>query len=56
MIATLPAARLPYLPIGELFAGTKSKPPLGSTTVFESVGIAVEDNAAAKLVYDATTR
>jgi thiomorpholine-carboxylate dehydrogenase len=39
--------------IGEIFAGTKPKPPAGSTTVFKSVGIAVEDLAAAKLVYEA---
>ena len=39
--------------IGEIFAGTKPKPPAGSTTVFKSVGIAVEDIAAARLVYEA---
>src|SRR5439155_1087033 len=38
--------------IGEVFAGTKSV-PAGATTVFKSVGLAVEDIAAAKLVYDA---
>jgi thiomorpholine-carboxylate dehydrogenase len=38
--------------IGEIFAGTKSV-PAGSTTVFKSVGLAVEDIAAARLVYDA---
>lgn len=37
---------------GELFAGTKEKPS-GRTTVFRSVGMAIEDIAAAKLVYDA---
>ena len=37
---------------GEVFAGTK-RPPRSATTVFKSVGIAVEDIAAAKLVYDA---
>jgi thiomorpholine-carboxylate dehydrogenase len=36
---------------GELFAGTKAKPPVGTTTVFKSVGIAAEDLAAAALVY-----
>lgn len=38
--------------IGEIFAGTKSVPE-GATTVFKSVGLAVEDIAAARLVYDA---
>ena len=37
--------------LGEVLAGTKRVPP-GRPTVFESVGIAVEDIAAAKLVYD----
>jgi ornithine cyclodeaminase/alanine dehydrogenase-like protein (mu-crystallin family) len=40
--------------IGEIFACTKTVPK-GSTTVFKSVGLAVEDIAAAKLVYDALT-
>src|SRR5713101_5165546 len=38
--------------IGEIFAGSKTV-PAGITTVFKSVGLAVEDVAAAKLVYDA---
>jgi ornithine cyclodeaminase/alanine dehydrogenase-like protein (mu-crystallin family) len=37
--------------LGEVVAGTKPV-PTGVRTVFESVGIAVEDVAAAKLVYD----
>jgi len=41
-----------YAGIGEIFAGVKEA-PLPATTVFKSVGIAVEDIAAAKLVYDA---
>ncbi len=45
-----------YAEVGEIFAGTKQKPPSGCTTVFKSVGIAVEDVAAAKLVYDALVR
>jgi thiomorpholine-carboxylate dehydrogenase len=45
-----------YAEIGEIFAGTKPKPPAGSTIVFKSVGIAVEDIAAARLVYDTTVR
>ncbi len=37
--------------LGEILAG-RSDVPAGATTVFESVGMAVEDLAAAKLVYD----
>jgi ornithine cyclodeaminase/alanine dehydrogenase-like protein (mu-crystallin family) len=44
-----------YAEVGEIFAGMKPKPPPGSTIVFKSVGIAVEDIAAARLVYEATT-
>jgi thiomorpholine-carboxylate dehydrogenase len=36
---------------GEIFAGTKAA-PLSQTTVFKSVGVAIEDIATAKLVYD----
>jgi hypothetical protein len=39
----------------ELFAGTKPAPQ-ERTTVFKSLGLAVEDLAAARLVYDATRR
>ncbi|HEX5326992.1 MAG TPA: ornithine cyclodeaminase family protein [Acetobacteraceae bacterium] len=42
--------------IGEIFAGTKPRPATGRTTVFKSVGIAAEDIAAAKLVYEAVAR
>jgi thiomorpholine-carboxylate dehydrogenase len=38
---------------GEVFAGSK-RPPAGATTVFKSVGLAVEDIATARLVYNAT--
>jgi ornithine cyclodeaminase/alanine dehydrogenase-like protein (mu-crystallin family) len=41
-----------YAELGELLAGAKPKPPAG-ITVFKSLGIAVEDLAAAKLVYSA---
>lgn len=44
-----------YAEAGEIFAGTK-KAPAGATTVFKSVGLAIEDIAAAKLVYDAASR
>ncbi|MGI9413273.1 MAG: ornithine cyclodeaminase family protein, partial [Hyphomicrobiales bacterium] len=37
--------------IGEIYAGTKSAPD-GATIVFDSVGIAIMDAAAAKLAYD----
>ena len=37
---------------GEIFAGLKMA-DRSATTVFKSVGIAVEDIAAARLVYDA---
>lgn len=36
---------------GEILGGTKS-PPIGQTTIFKSVGIAIEDLAAAQLVFD----
>ena len=41
-----------YAEAGEIFAGVKSL-PASATTVFKSVGIAVEDIVAARLVYDA---
>jgi ornithine cyclodeaminase/alanine dehydrogenase-like protein (mu-crystallin family) len=44
-----------YAEVGELFAGLKARPP-AATTVFKSVGVAVEDIAAARLVYDAATQ
>ena len=37
---------------GEIFAGTK-RADRPKTSVFKSVGLAVEDMAAARLVYDA---
>ena len=44
-----------YAEVGEIFSGAKSS-PASETTVFKAVGIAVEDIAAAKLVYDAAMR
>jgi len=41
-----------YAELGELLAGTKAV-PIAGITVFKSLGIAVEDLAAAKLVLDA---
>jgi len=40
-----------YAEAGEIFAGSKPS-PVSETTVFKSVGLAVEDIAAAKLVFD----
>ena len=40
-----------YAEAGEIFAGRKAA-PLSETTVFKSVGLAIEDIATAKLVYD----
>ena len=44
-----------YAEIGELFAGTMAC-PVTETTVYKSVGIAVEDVATAKIVFDAAAR
>ena len=44
-----------YAEVGEIFAGSKPS-PVSETTVFKSVGIAVEDIATAKLVFDAISR
>ena len=41
-----------YAELGELLAGTKPM-PTSRTTVFKSLGVAVEDLAAARLVYEA---
>jgi ornithine cyclodeaminase/alanine dehydrogenase-like protein (mu-crystallin family) len=42
----------PFAELGEILNGTKPVAP-GATTVFKSLGMAVEDVAAARLVYDA---
>ncbi len=39
--------------IGEILAGTRPAPAAGATVVFKSLGQAVEDAVAARLVYDA---
>jgi thiomorpholine-carboxylate dehydrogenase len=41
-----------YAEVGEVFAGRLPPPARENTLVFKSVGIAVEDNAAARLVYE----
>ena len=43
-----------YAELGELLAGMRPKPP-GRTTIFKSLGIAVEDVAAGELVYRLAT-
>ena len=43
-----------YAEIGEIFAGLKPA-PREETTIFKSVGLAIEDVAAARLVYDAAS-
>jgi thiomorpholine-carboxylate dehydrogenase len=45
-------SRALFAEAGDIFSGTKFIPP-GKTTVFRSVGIAIEDIATAKLVYEA---
>lgn len=42
-----------FAEIGEIYAGTKAAPP-GATIIYDSVGIAIMDAAAAKLAYDLT--
>jgi ornithine cyclodeaminase/alanine dehydrogenase-like protein (mu-crystallin family) len=44
-----------YAEAGEIFAGMKEA-PVAATTIFKSVGIAIEDLATAKLLYDAASR
>jgi thiomorpholine-carboxylate dehydrogenase len=48
----LSGARI-YAEVGEIFGGTKPV-PVSDTTIFKSVGLAIEDLATARLVYDAT--
>jgi thiomorpholine-carboxylate dehydrogenase len=45
-----------YAELGELLGGSVTKPAPGTTVVFKSLGIAVEDIAAARLVYRAALR
>ena len=42
----------PFAELGEILNGSKRVEP-GATTIFKSLGMAVEDVAAAKLVYEA---
>ena len=41
-----------YAEAGEVFSGVRETPPAERTTVFKSLGLAVEDVVAAKLVHD----
>ena len=45
-----------YAEVGEIFAGSKAAPARGRATVFKSLGLAVEDIAAATLVYETINR
>lgn len=45
-----------YAEIGEILAGSKPRPPAGSTVIFKALGQAVEDAVAARLVYDAARK
>jgi len=45
----------PFAELGEILNGSKRVEP-GATTIFKSLGMAVEDVAAAKLVYDAAKK
>jgi len=49
------SGRAIYSELGELLTGCKPKPQ-SRTTVYKSLGVAVEDIAAAKLVYDKSPR
>jgi len=44
-----------FAEIGEVYAGTKTV-PTGSTVIYDSVGMAIMDVAAAKLAYDLTVK
>ena len=46
------AHAVPYAEVGELFAGVRPWPDRARTTVFKSMGQAIEDLAAAKLVLE----
>ena len=46
----------PYAELGELLNGSKPLPQADATTIYKSLGMAVQDVAAAKLIYDAAQR
>ncbi len=43
-----------FAEVGEIYAGTKTV-PAGATVIYNSIGIAIMDGAAAKLAYDLLT-
>jgi thiomorpholine-carboxylate dehydrogenase len=45
-----------YAEIGEILSGAIAHPPEGSTVIFKSLGLAIEDAAAAELVFRASQR
>jgi len=45
-----------YAEIGELFAGLVPVPDPSQTTIFKSLGLAIEDLASARLVYDTLSK
>jgi thiomorpholine-carboxylate dehydrogenase len=45
-----------YAEIGEILAGTRPPPRAGATVIFKSLGQAVEDAVAARIVYDAALK
>jgi ornithine cyclodeaminase/alanine dehydrogenase-like protein (mu-crystallin family) len=45
-----------YAELGEILAGTTPPPPEGSRIVYKGLGIAAEDLAAARIVYEAASR
>jgi thiomorpholine-carboxylate dehydrogenase len=42
-----------YAELGEILSARVAAPPAGQTVIFKSLGLAVEDAVAARLVYDA---
>ncbi len=51
----LSGARI-YAELGEILLGRKERPPAGRPVIFKSLGLAIEDAVAARLVYGATLR
>ena len=45
-----------YAELGEILLGRKARPPAGRPVIFKSLGLAIEDAVAARLVYEAALR
>lgn len=45
-----------YAELGEILLGRKERPPAGRPVIFKSLGLAIEDAVAARLVYEAALR